>query len=54
MPSDPAIVYSPISHWAQSGINKWSAQVGAVAEFTFTGTGFRWLGVKGEDHGIAD
>ncbi len=54
LPSDPAIEYSPAAQWAQSGDNKWSAQVGAVAEFTFTGTGFRWFGVKGDDHGIAE
>lgn len=54
-----ALVYS--SGWATTssgnyanGTGTYSLNTGSTAEYTFTGTGLKWYGVVGADHGQAD
>jgi hypothetical protein len=57
--TDPAVVYG--SGWAagnqdraySEGTSAESNTVGALATFTFNGTGVRWIGVRGPQTGIA-
>lgn len=43
------ITFSP--HWQDAGAFRFSNVVGATAEFTFEGTGVRWLGYRFDDAG---
>jgi hypothetical protein len=47
-----AVTFSP--NWNDSGTFRFSNTVGATAEFTFEGTGVRWLGYRFDDAGFAE
>ena len=50
--------YSGCNHYTVSGYYNNDCQAsniaGSYAQYTFTGTGVRWIGKKGSDHGTAD
>jgi DUF1680 family protein len=46
------VTFSP--GWNESGLHRFSRAIGAMAEYTFEGTGIRWRGWKYDDAGHAE